>query len=252
MTFCIGMKVEDGLVGIADTRITSGTEYITARKVTVHQHGNHTMFIMTSGLRSVRDKALTYFTEVLEESNQNFDKLYKAVNAFATQVRRAFDEDRKALEDSNLYFDLFSIIGGQLEKDKEHKLYMLYPQANWVEVGKGNPYYIIGESSFGKPILDRTLQYTSSMEKALEIGYLAFDATRKSATDVDYPLDIVLYKKDTYQIIEHRYCKESLEEISKWWEENLIKLIKGMPSEWHNKVFEKLEKALSNLNEIQD
>jgi len=59
MTFCVGMKVQDGLVGIADTRITTGTEYITARKLTIHQHGKHSIFIMTSGLRSVRDKALT-------------------------------------------------------------------------------------------------------------------------------------------------------------------------------------------------
>lgn len=232
MTFCVGMKVQDGLVGIADTRITSGSEYITARKLTVHQHGKHSIFIMTSGLRSVRDKALTYFNEVLEENNESYDKLYKAVNAFATQVRRAYEEDKKALSESNLQFDLFSIIGGQLENDEEHKLYMLYPQANWVEVGKGNPYYIIGESSFGKPILDRTLKYGSTMEKALKAGYLAFDATKTSATDVDFPLDIVLYRKNSFKIVEHRYEKESLNEISQWWQQNLIKLVKEMPSEW--------------------
>ena len=60
------MKVADGLVGIADTRVTSGIEWITARKVTVIEREAHTMFIMTSGLRSARDKALTYFNEVLE------------------------------------------------------------------------------------------------------------------------------------------------------------------------------------------
>ena len=88
MTFCVAMKVEGGLVGIADTRITSRNEYITARKVSVHQHGRHSMFLMTSGLRSVRDKALTYFEETLQENDETFDKLYKAVNAFAEQVRR--------------------------------------------------------------------------------------------------------------------------------------------------------------------
>ncbi len=232
MTFCVGMKVEDGLVGIADTRITSGTEYITARKLTLHTHGRHSLFIMTSGLRSVRDKALTYFSEILENEDDSYDKLYKAVNAFATQVRRVYEEDKKALEDGKLNFDLYSIIGGQLERDKEHKLYMLYPQANWVEVGKGNPYYIIGESSFGKPILDRALKYDSSMEKALKAGYLAFDATKTSANNVDFPLDIVLYKKNSYKFIEHRYERESLDEVSKWWQNNLIKLVKEMPGEW--------------------
>ena len=67
MTFCLGMKLDSGLLAIADTRITSGTEFITARKLTIHQHNQHSLFLMTSGLRSVRDKAVTYFEEVLEE-----------------------------------------------------------------------------------------------------------------------------------------------------------------------------------------
>ena len=108
MTFCIAMKVRDGLVGLADTRITTGVEQITARKVTVHQHGRHSMFLMTSGLRSARDKALTYFEEVLAESGETFDKLYKAVNAFAAQVRRVAKEDKQALAEGGLNFNLYS------------------------------------------------------------------------------------------------------------------------------------------------
>ena len=61
MTFCAAIKIQDGLIGVSDTRITSGSVRTTARKVTIHQHGKHSMFLMTSGLRSVRDKALTYF-----------------------------------------------------------------------------------------------------------------------------------------------------------------------------------------------
>ncbi len=64
MTYCLGIKVESGLVAIADTRLTSGTEVSTNKKISVHQLENHSLFIMTSGLRSVRDKAVTF--EVLE------------------------------------------------------------------------------------------------------------------------------------------------------------------------------------------
>ena len=104
MTFCLGMKVKDGLIGVADTRITTGSECITARKVTIHQHRQHSMFLMTSGLRSVRDKAITYFQEVIEESDEDFDKLYKAVNAFGEQVRRALREDKDSLEEGGIQF----------------------------------------------------------------------------------------------------------------------------------------------------
>lgn len=242
MTFCVGMKVKNGLIGIADTLVTSGSECITARKVTIHQHGNHSMFLMTSGLRSLRDKALTYFSEVLEESDENFDKLYKAVNAFATMVRRVADEDQKALAEGGLQFNLYSIIGGQLERDKEHKLYLLYPQGNWVEVGQGTPYYLIGESSFGKPILDRALTYESGIETALKIGYLAFDATRTSASDVDFPIDVVIYQKDSYVVVEQRYEMRNLIHISEWWQDRIKSSVSEISSDWILKALSKIPK----------
>lgn len=234
------MKVRKGLVGIADTLVTTGAESITARKVTIHQYGRHSLFLMTSGLRSVRDKALTYFNEMLEQDDNTFDRLYKAVNAFAAQVRRVGDEDKRALEEAGLHFNLFSIIGGQLENDKEHKLYMLYPQGNWVEVGQGTPYYLIGESSYGKPIMDRALSYELNMETALKIGYLAFDATRTSAIDVDFPIDVVLYRADTYDIVEHRYERAELIRISEWWQKTIREAIRELPHDWVEAAFSKL------------
>ncbi|MSR83849.1 MAG: peptidase [Candidatus Latescibacteria bacterium] len=237
MSFCLGMKVAGGLIGIADSRVTSGTEHSTARKVSIHQNGRHSMFVMTSGLRSVRDKALTYFEEVIQESDREFDKLYKAVNAFAEQIRRAAKEDKHALEESGLPFNLHALVGGQLENDAEHKLYLLYPQANWVEIGAGTPYYIIGETGYGKPLLDRALRYETPMELALKIGYLAFDATRTSATDVDFPLDIVVYRRDTFALVEHCYEREALISTSDWWQEQLRLLVDQAPAKWIDEVF---------------
>ena len=243
MTFCAAFKIDAGLVGISDTRLTSGTERTTARKVTLHQHGRHSMFLMTSGLRSVRDKALTYFEEVLEEQDTHFDKLYKAVNAFAQQVRVVATEDREALREAGLDFNLFSIIGGQLEKDKEHKLYMLYPQGNWVEVGKGSPYFLIGESSYGKPILDRVLRVNTPMDMALKLAYLAFDSTRISAVDVDFPIDVVLYKRDSFEIVQHRFERSDLQHLPELWQESLHKSVDAMPNEWVNVALAKLSAA---------
>lgn len=240
MTFCLGIKVEEGLVGIADTLITSGSECIHAHKVTVQRYGDHLMFLMTSGLRSVRDKALTYFEEVLEDEDVPFDRLYKAVNAFAEQVRRVAHEDREALVDSQLSFNLHTLIGGQFAKDREHKLYLLYPQGSWVEVNPSSPYYIIGESGYGKPILDRTLKYTDSMQFALKVGCLAFDSTRISATSVDFPVDVVLYRRDGSEMVEHRYKKEDLYEISSWWQERLRTSVDQLPSSWQDVVLDKL------------
>ncbi|HVZ79583.1 MAG TPA: peptidase [bacterium] len=240
MTFCIAMKVKEGLVALADTRITSGMEQITARKVSVHQNGNHSFFLMTSGLRSARDKALTYFEEKLEASWDSYDKLYKAVNIFSEQVRRVIHEDKKALEEAGYHFNLYSIVGGQLSNDAEHKLYLVYPQGNWVEVTESTPYYAIGESAYGKPLIDRALHYESSMELAMKLGYLAFEATRTSATDVDFPIDMVLYRKGTYKMLETRYEREDLANVTAWWKKRVRETVELCPADWAQKALQKL------------
>lgn len=237
MTFCLGINVHEGIVGIADTRVLSGNECIVARKVTTYQHEENAMFLMTSGLRSVRDKALTYFEEFMAESEQPFDRLFKAVNTFAAQIRRVAKEDKEFLEESGLHFNIHAIVGGQLAHDREHKLYLVYPQGNWVEIGQGTPYHIIGASGYGKPILDRTLKYQDSMRFALKVGCLAFDSTRISAADVDFPMDVVLYARDSHCFIEHRYEKNDLLEMSTWWQERLRKAVHDLPADALECVF---------------
>ncbi|CAI2719256.1 peptidase [Nitrospina watsonii] len=239
MTFCIGIKVAEGLVGIADSRLTSGTEHVQARKLSIHQPGGKPMFVMSSGLRSARDKVITYFDEVLEAEEENFDKLYKAVNRLASQVRKVADEDKKALEESNLAFNLHALVGGQLEKDAEPKLYMIYPQANWVEIGQGTPYHIIGNSAYGKPICDRALRYDTDLKMALKIGALAFDATRQSATDVGFPLDVVVYQAETKTMLQHSYKERDLRQVSQWWKNQIQRSLQALPSDWVEAVFTK-------------
>jgi putative proteasome-type protease len=240
MTYCLGIKVASGLVAIADTRLTSGSEVSSNKKVSVHQLENHSLFIMTSGLRSVRDKAITYFKEVLDEKDATFNKLYKAVNAFGAQVRRVAEEDKASLLDAGLSFNLYAIVGGQLEDDEEHKLFLLYPEGNWVEVGQGSPFFIIGNSGYGKPLLYRSLRYETSMQDALKMGVLSFDSTRVSSNDVDYPVDVVIYEKDTFHIVEHRFEKDDLDYIAKQWSALLKNAVQKLPVEWMTPVFTKI------------
>ncbi len=237
MTYCVGIKVKSGIVGISDTRITSGHETTQAKKVFTVNKDKHSFFIMTSGLRSVRDKAITYFKEIIDEDDESFNKLYKAVNAFAAQVKRAAGEDKASLQEAGLSFNLFALVGGQLQDDDEHKIYLLYPEGNWVEISEGSPFMIIGNNGYGKPILDRVLKYTSSMKYALKAGFLSFSATRVSANDVDFPIDVVYYEKDSFNIIEKRYKKEELQKISKIWQKELSDAVDKLPEQWLEKIF---------------
>jgi putative proteasome-type protease len=240
MTYCLGIKVASGLVAIADTRLTSGTEVSTNKKISIHQLENHSLFIMTSGLRSVRDKAVTYFREVLEEQDHSFNKLYKAVNAFGQQVRRVAREDKEALDAAGLRFNLHAIVGGQLEDDDEHKLYLLYPEGNWVEVGETSPFFVIGNSNYGKPLLFRSLKYNSSLAEALKVGFLSFDSTRVSANDVDYPIDVAIYESGSFNLTEHRFQKDDLAHLSLQWSMLLQNSVQRLPNDWMDPILEKL------------
>jgi putative proteasome-type protease len=198
------------------------------------------VFLMTSGLRSVRDKAMAYFEEAMATNDEPMDRLFKVANAFAHQIRRVDAEDRKALEQSGLNFNIFCLLGGRMANDDEHKLYLIYPQANWVEIGQGTPYHIIGSAGYGKPVLDRTLKYEDSIQFALKVGCLAFDSTRISAADVDFPIDVVLYFGDTGELVEHRFEKEDLLEISVGWQERLRASVSNLPSNWLESFFQEI------------
>ncbi len=248
MTYCLGIKVKEGLVAIADTRITSGTDTTVKKKVFVEQKDGYSLFIMTSGLRSVRDKAIVYFKELVKDDAHT--KLYEAVNAFGAQVRRVADEDRTILEKAGFKFDLHTIIGGQLKDDEEHKLFLLYPEGNWVELGQGAPFVIIGNSGHGKPILNRTLTESSSMRLALKTGFLSFDSTRVSSNNVDFPIDVVLYKKDSFCITEHRYEKPDLEKISQQWAEELKTALSNIAEDWMDDAFNELPQSERAKSEV--
>ena len=228
------------MIGIADTRVISGNENISGRKIATYQHEGHSFFLMTSGLRSVRDKAIAYFEESLEEQDQPMDRFFKVVNAFAGQIRRVAAEDRKALEDGGLRFNIFCLMGGRMSNDKEHRLYLIYPEANWVEIGHGTPYHIIGSGGYGKPVLDRTLKFDDSMQFAMKVGCLAFDSTRISAADVDFPIDVVLLFSDG-RIVERRFEQEELAEISEGWHERLRNSVSNLPSVWLDNFFSDID-----------
>ena len=232
MTYCLGIKVKDGLVAIADTRITSGSETTSAKKISLHHNQHGSLFLMTSGLRSIRDKAVTYFEETLQIDGDEHDKMYKVVNAFGTQLRRVAQEDKASLSASGLNFNLFTIVGGHLRNDKEHKLYLLYPEGNWIEITPSAPFTIIGNSGYGKPILNRTLSYISTLRFGLKTGFLSFDSTRVSANDVGFPIDVVIYKRDTGEMIQKRYEEEELKDISAIWGDKLTEVIREIPESW--------------------
>lgn len=237
MTYCLGIKVKQGLLALSDTRITSGSETTIAKKYYTHLGDHEALFLMTSGLRSVRDKAITYFQELIE-GDVSYTKMYQAANAVGEQIKRVAKEDKASLSESGLDFNLHTILGGQLKEDKEPKIFMVYPEGNWIELGEGSPFIIIGNSGYGKPILRRTISFESSLQTALKSGFLSFDSTRVSANDVDFPIDVILYKNDSFDFKIRRYELAEMFDISKEWGAKLTEAIESIPEDWMKKILD--------------
>ena len=246
MTYCVAMNVEEGIVGLADSLITSGREVTNLRKVNVYSPPRGTFFVMTSGLRSLRDKVLTYFEDRLAERanrDEPFERLYQAVNLLAEQVRTVAREDRAALHESGMSFNIHTLVGGQMERDARHKLYLLYPEGNWVDTGRMTPYHVIGSTGYGKPIIDRALTVEDSLRHAFKVACLSFDSTRNSAADVDFPIDVVLYRRNAFSIVERRFQKEDLEQVSAWWAARIRRAIEETPAETLDRAYDRIETA---------
>lgn len=232
MTFCVGIKLEQGLVALADTQIVKGGERLSKGKLALVQHRAQRLFIMTSGLRSVRDKTVIYLEEKLTEEAVDFQRLYQVAQAFGEQLRRARQEDGAALAQGGLSFNLHAIIGGQLDADPTPTLYYVYPEGNWIEATTDSPYFILGRTLYGRPILDRLLSSETPLAQALALAYLAFDATRTSVIDVAFPIDVIVFDRLTRSVAQQRFDAAALASAAGWWQQSLRAALGEFPMDW--------------------
>ena len=232
MTFCLGIKLDQGLVALADTQIVKGDERLNRSKLALVQHRAQSLFVMTSGLRSVRDKTVIYFQEQLANEAVDFPRLYHVAQAFGDQLRRVRVEDGEALAQSGLTFNLHAIIGGQLKDDLTPTLFYVYPEGNWVEATVDSPYFVIGRTLYGKPILDRLLSFDTPIPQALALAYLAFDATRTSVLDVAFPIDVLVFHPSTRAVSQQRFDAPALEASAAWWQQYLRSALGEFPMDW--------------------
>jgi len=231
MTFCVAIKSKTGVVALSDTRISSGLGVSTSKKIKTYQENGNSFFIMSSGLRSIRDKVLHLFEDELENTQCN--KLFKVANIVGNAVKQARAEDLEQLEQSKFFFDGHFILGGQCANDKRSTIFLVFPEGNWVEASDESPYTIIGNTGFGKSILRRLLHENITFDLAIKAAFLSFDATFKNASDVDFPVDFALYKNGTFDIHELRKSEEELKGIAVQWNKMLINAADSLPNFLH-------------------
>jgi putative proteasome-type protease len=204
MTYCVGISVRDGLVMIADTRTNAGIDNIaTFRKLhVIEQRGERIMAICTSGNLSVSQAVLNYVHEGIEnpetgvlDTLMTMPSMFKGAQLIGRAIRTVYETDGKSLEEHNGRFDVAFLFGGQIKGGKM-RLFMIYSAGNFIEVTVDTPYLQIGEHKYGKPILDRAVNYNTDIPDSLKIGLISMDSTMRSNLGVGMPIDILVARRD--------------------------------------------------------
>lgn len=213
MTYCVGISVRDGLVMIADTRTNAGIDNIaTFRKLHIFEEpGERIMAVCTAGNLSVTQAVISYLQEGLENPDtgtldtiMTMPSMFKAAQLIGRAIRKVFETDGRSLEEHKSRFDVTMLFGGQITGGKM-RLFMVYSAGNFIEVTADTPYFQIGEYKYGKPVLDRAVNYATDLGDALKIGLVSMDSTMRSNLGVGMPIDILLARRDTFRSeVNHR------------------------------------------------
>ncbi|TAK49363.1 MAG: peptidase [Xanthobacteraceae bacterium] len=204
MTYCCGILVRDGMVMVADTRTNAGLDNIsTFRKLKVFaQPGERIMALASSGNLGITQSVVTILTEGYEnpetgeiETLINAPSMFKAAQRIGKVIRMVFATEGKALEASDVRFDIAFLFGGQI-KGSRLRLFMIYAAGNFIECTVDTPYLQIGEHKYGKPVLDRAISYDVELYDALKIGLVSMDSTMRSNLGVGMPIDLLVVRPD--------------------------------------------------------
>jgi putative proteasome-type protease len=201
MTYCVGICLKDGLVFLSDTRTNAGVDQIgTFRKMTLFQKSNNRLFtLMSAGNLAITQSVKEVLLQGQLSNGKNLWNVANSHDAAAVvgdAVKQIYDRDHKALEKAGIDFNCNFIFGGQV-KGESPRLFNIYSAGNFIEATPETCYFQIGESKYGKPILDRVLNYSTPLNLATKCALISMDSTLKSNISVGLPLDLLVYEKDS-------------------------------------------------------
>ena len=229
MTYCVGMRPQAGLVIIADTRTNAGIDNIsTYNKLHMLAEGKDRIIICASaGSLSVTQSMLSMLSEGLEATEDDAPRrrvadmptMFRVAQLVGEALALARRDIAKLLDGTDINGDVSLLLGGRVG-DGPLMLYLVYSEGNFIECQRDSPYAQIGELKYGKPILDRALQWESPLDEAVKVGLISFDSTMRSNLSVGRPLDVIVVPEDRSAPIIRRRIEENdryFNELSANW-----------------------------------
>ena len=207
MTYCVGIKLDAGLVFMSDSRTNAGLDQIsTYRKMMVYERpGERFMVMLSAGNLSISQSVREILqVEKIEDRDGNpitiwnAKSMFDAVRVLGAAVRRVHDQDGAALAAAGVDFNASMIFGGQIEGEAM-RLFLVYSAGNFIEATPETPFFQVGESKYGKPVLDRVLTPETPLDEAAKCALVSMDSTLKSNLSVGLPIDLVVYEVNRFE-----------------------------------------------------
>jgi putative proteasome-type protease len=204
MTYCVGMRLNSGLVFLSDSRTNAGVDHIGSfRKMTLFENpGDRIMVLLTAGNLSISQSVRQTISEYLTPSGTSIwtaSSMYEAAQIVGESIRSVHKRDAESLEQFGIDFNVSLIFGGQIRGER-CRLFQMYSAGNFIESHDENPYFQIGESKYGKPIIDRVVTPNTPLDEAAKCALISMDSTLRSNISVGFPLDLLLYDEDALTI----------------------------------------------------
>ena len=200
MTYCVGLCLKDGLVFLSDTRTNAGVDQIgTFRKMTLFQNKDRFFTSMSAGNLAITQSVKEILLQGQLFKGKNLwtaKNSYEAAVVVGDAIKQVYERDHAALEKAGLEFNCNMIFGGQVKGEKP-RLFNIYSAGNFIEATPETCYFQIGESKYGKPILDRVLNFNTPLKLATKCALISMDSTLKSNISVGLPLDMLVYEKNS-------------------------------------------------------
>lgn len=254
MTYCVAMRLNAGLVFLSDSRTNAGVDHVgTFRKMSVFENpGDRMMVLMTAGNLSISQSIRQTVSEYLSPDGTSIwtaGSMYEAAQIVGDAIRLVFQRDAKALEKFGIDFNVSMIFGGQI-KGERCRLFQMYAAGNFIESHDENPYFQIGEAKYGKPIIDRVVTPSTPLDEAAKCALISMDSTLRSNISVGFPLDLLVYEKDSLAVGRFTTVDEKnqyFQMIRSTWGKQLKSVFEGIADPVWNAATDTTTNALSSV-----
>jgi putative proteasome-type protease len=216
MTYCVGLKLDRGIVFASDTRTNAGFDNIaTFSKMHVWERtGDRVLVLMSAGNLAFTQSTVSLLNEKIDQcvetgaqSLLTATTMFQAARIVGETIRELRRNEKEVIDSSPALFSASFILGGQIHGEP-HRLFQIYQEGNFIEATKDTAYFQIGEHKYGKPILDRVAKPDMRMGVAAKLLLISFDSTLRSNLSVGMPIDLLIYNKDTLEVGEQRRIEE--------------------------------------------